>query len=115
MDGEFYTESSRIIKDRSNRYKDCKVLTDIDEGITLLSTREIKDIPSSPNDKYHRVKSHESQRLDLIAHTYYKNPLLWWVIAQANEIYDPFTYIEPGTIIRIPSIETLYGNRGILL
>lgn len=110
-----YLESRNNSKSYSDRYKNCKVLEDIDTGEVLLSTREIIDIPKNPNDIYHRVQSHEVHRLDIIAAMYYKNPLLWWVIAQANDIYDPLVAIEPGTILRIPDIETLYGNNGILL
>lgn len=115
MNDEFYKEIRNKSRNYTDRYKNCKVLEDIETGDILLSTREIIDIPVSENDIYHRVASHESTRLDIIAHQYYKNPLLWWVIAQANNLYDPFSPINPGTIIRIPSIETLYGNRGILL
>lgn len=115
MTGEFY----EILKNRGrtydDRYKNCRILRDIESGETLLEYRENVEIPVTSNDKYHRVKSHEVSRLDMLAHKYYKNPLLWWVIAQANEIYDPFELLAPGTILRIPAIETLYGNNGILL
>lgn len=115
MEREFYKEiknNSRIVEDR---YKNCKILEDIDTGDILLSTREDITIHKKSSDIYHRVKSHEICRLDILAHLYYQNPLLWWVIAQANDIYDPFENIDPGTLIRIPGIETLYGNNGILL
>lgn len=112
---EFYTEKRNPSKTSEDRYKNCTILEDADTGISILSTREIQDIPVTSDDTYHRVRSHESSRLDIIAHTYYKNPLLWWVIAQANNIHDPFTAIAPGTLLRIPSIYSLYGNNGILL
>ena len=112
---EFYEESKNSSKSYSDRYKNCKILKDIETKEVLLSTREIVDIPSHPNDLYHRVKSNEVSRLDLLAHKYYSNPLLWWVIAQANDIYDPMTMLLPGTLLRIPSLEVLYGNNGILL
>lgn len=113
---EFYIEVNKIRKkDRTDRYKDCMMLKDVDTGEVLLSTREIKEIPVRSSDRYHRVMSHEGERLDLIAHEYYKNPLLWWVLAQANNIYNPLENIAPGTLLRIPSLESLYGNNGILL
>lgn len=115
MSGEYYKEIRNDSKNTTDRYRNCKILEDIETGNVLLSTREIVDIPVRNNDIYHRVKSHEVSRLDVIAHIYYKNPLLWWVIAQANEIYDPMHVLEPGTLIRVPCIETLYGNNGILL
>ena len=112
---EFYESSKNMSRSRSDRYRNCDILKDVDTGENLLSTREPLDIPVRPDDTYHRVQSHEVCRLDLLAHQYYKNPLLWWVIASANDLYDPFESIESGTILRIPSIESLYGNNGILL
>lgn len=115
MSKEFYKEIRNPSKSYTDRYKNCKLLEDLDTGEILLSTREIKRIPERPTDLYHRVKSHEKTRLDILAHTYYKNPLLWWVIAQANDIYNPFLTLDPGTLIRVPGLESLYGNNGILL
>lgn len=115
MVGEYYKELKNPSKDYSDRYKNCKILEDIDTGDLVLETREISPIPYDSSNRYHRVKSHEVCRLDILAHKYYQNPLLWWVIAQANDIYDPFKLIESGTLLRIPSVETLYGNNGILL
>lgn len=112
---EFYETIERDFSTYSDRYKDCALLKDLETGESLVATREIYDIPSKSTDKYHELQSHEVGRLDLIAYKYYKNALLWWVIAQANEIYDPFEELSPGTILRIPTIETLYGNKGILL
>lgn len=112
---EFYKSSQNDLSSRYSRYKDCKLLIDEETGDKLLSVREPISVPSSPTDIYHRVKSNEVTRLDMLASEYYKNPLLWWVIAEANEIYDPFEPVEVGTLLRIPTIETLYGNSGILL
>lgn len=111
----FYEEQVNLSKDYSDRYKNCKILVDKETGETLLSTREIQDIPVHSNDNYYRVEVNEINRLDLIAYKYYNNPLLWWVIAQANNIIDPFEELEIGTLIRVPCIESLYGTKGILL
>lgn len=115
MTDEFYKESRNKSRNKTDRYKNCPILEDEDTGDILISTREDEEIFKRSTDIYHRVQPHESRRLDILAHIYYKNPLLWWVIAQANNIYDPFYYVEPGTLLRVPSIETLYGNNGILL
>lgn len=115
MNNEFYEEKRNPSRDRYDRYRECKLLEDIDTGELLLSTREISEIPSRSSDTYHRIQSNETTRLDILAHLYYRNPLLWWIIAQANDISDPFEPLEIGTLIRIPSLESLYGNNGILL
>lgn len=115
MEREYYKEVKNPSKNKTDRYKECKVLEDIETGELLLSMREDIIVPPNSNDTYHRIKEHEICRLDILAHKYYQNPLLWWVIAQANDIYDPIKEISPGTLLRIPSIESLYGNNGILL
>ena len=102
-------------KERFDRYRDCSILKDNETGELLLSTRDIDDIPIRNTDIYHKLKSVEVGRLDIVAYQYYKNPLLWWVIAQANDIYNPYTDTEVGMLLRVPTLETLYGYRGILL
>lgn len=112
---EFYVEKLNTSRDYSDRYKNCKVLTDLATGEVLLSTREIRDAYASSKDTYHRIQDHELNRLDILAQKYYQNPSMWWVIAEANNIFDPFAEILPGTLLRIPSITYLYGNDGRLL
>lgn len=113
--GEYYLETKNPSKNYADRYRSCKILKDLVTGEQLLATRETKNIATKSTDIYHEVKTNESCRLDIIAYNYYKNPLLWWVIAQANNIYDPIVATPVGTILRIPALETLYGNNGILL
>lgn len=112
---EFYTETKRKLPDQYDRYKNCSILKDITTGDTLLSTRYTDKIALSDKDSYHTVQANEEGRLDLLANIYYKNPLLWWVIAQANDIYDPISKPVSGDILRIPSMITLYETGGVLL
>lgn len=112
---EYYAELANKSKRNYDRYKNCKLLEDKETGELLLSSLNPIEIHHHPNDIYHRIKNNEVSRLDILAHLYYKNPLLWWVIALANDIHDPFLPLDPGTLIRIPAIETLYGKDGILL
>jgi nucleoid-associated protein YgaU len=44
------------------------------------------------------------ERLDQIAHKYYKNPEYWWIIPEYNPEISDFTNITPGTILRIPRV-----------
>ena len=49
-----------------------------------------------------------TNRLDLLAHKYYGNPNLWWIISQANNLSGDTFFIPTGQKIRIPSdIETI--------
>lgn len=113
--GEFYISKTNPSKDYADRYRNCNILTDVETGETLLSTREIQDTYATSSDIYHRIDSHELNRLDKLAYEYYKNPSMWWVIAEANNIFDPFSDIPSGTLLRIPSVTNLYGNNGVLL
>lgn len=42
-------------------------------------------------DKTHIVL--EGERLDMIAYKYYKDPLKWYIISDANDIINPFELI----------------------
>lgn len=112
---EFYDEQKRVRPSQFDKYKNCKILIDKDTKDMLLETRDIDKIKLDPNDMYHTVDANEVSRLDLIAYKYYGNPLLWWVIAQANDIYDPLVYPKSGDIIRIPALSKMYDKDGILL
>ena len=41
-------------------------------------------------------------RLDLLAHRFYKNRTFWWIISLANNLPGDSFYIEPGKQIFIP-------------
>ena len=71
-------------------------------------------IEKDEEDGYYEVKVENLNRLDSIAQQVYNNPRLWWVIAKANSIIDPFT-IPVGTVLVIPSITKLYGAGGVLV
>lgn len=59
----------------------------------------------------HKVKQEDT--LDSLALKYYANPTLFWVIAYANDIQDPFMQLKDHfDIIKIPSLSTIeFGNR----
>ena len=37
----------------------------------------------------------------LIAHNFYKDVRLWWIVCSANQIMNPVKQPEPGTILKI--------------
>ena len=49
-------------------------------------------------------KVKENETLDDIALYYYNNPTYFWVIADFNNIQDPYIQLEPNTILNIPSL-----------
>lgn len=113
---EFYDEKVYNKRDTtySNRYRKCSILTDKETGEVLLATRELKPAVARSTDYIYRVTTLDCNRLDLIAEKYYNNPLLWWVIAETNEIYDPFKELPIGTLIRVPRVETLYDKNSVI-
>lgn len=58
-------------------------------------------IRPTDNDLY--IISESTDRLDLLAHKYYGDRTLWWVIAVANNINDASFYVSEGLQLRIPS------------
>lgn len=59
------------------------------------------------SDIIYTVEEFYSGRIDLIASVFYNEPRWWWVIAQYNNILDPFSEITPGRILFIPTKERL--------
>ena len=81
-------------------------------SLPVLQTHYFYDIPFSDDDIYVKVTSDYVNRLDKVAYDYYDNVSLWWVIAQASNIRNPFN-IPEGTILRVPPMSTLFKLRGI--
>jgi hypothetical protein len=76
----------------------------------FFSTFYIRQYPFNPDDIYHEIKAGEQGRLDLLSYHYYQTPLLWWIIAEANDIFHPMRDTVPGTVIRIPAPDWIYSN-----
>ena len=64
-------------------------------------------MPSDSSDVSYAVEDFYVGRLDLIASVFYNEPRYWWVIAQYNNILDPFSEITGGRILMIPSTDRL--------
>lgn len=46
----------------------------------------------------------DGDRLDTIAHTFYKSSKLWWVIAQANGLSNGTIAVSAGVSLYIPTL-----------
>ena len=68
-------------------------------GVRIYSTTYYPEIPISNNDAF--IVSKEGDRLDNLAHKYYSDNRLWWVIAKANGIKGK-SALKPGENFRIP-------------
>ena len=70
------------------------------DGKRVYTTTQYPEISLSPLDTI--VISNDGDYLDTLAHKYYGDPTLWWVIALANGIGKARMSIEPGLQLRIP-------------
>ena len=96
-----------------SRYGIYRQITDSVESVTYLES--VNDIKiHSDTSRYHVVEPGEQNRLDIISRKYYGTPTLYWVIAMANNIIDP-TVVVTGSILEIPSYESLNENGGPLI
>lgn len=70
------------------------------EGDNSLEREKLIYSPS-PNDKLHPVTNWDN--LPDIAFDYYKSSKWWWVIADINNIHDPFNLLPNSNLI-IPDL-----------
>lgn len=80
---------------------DSSVLVEYDDGsVSLEPLRE--SVTITEDDLNYTVK--EGDTLQGIAHVYYKDSGLWYIIAIANDIQNPLdiTQFYPGQLLRIP-------------
>jgi len=68
-------------------------------GMRVYGTTYYPEIPIENSDTF--IYSKVDDRLDLLAHKFYGDSTLWWVIAKANGIRG-IAALEVGTPLRIP-------------
>jgi hypothetical protein len=85
----------------ANRYLNTGELKTKFSKKRYLASTIYPKIKATDNDMY--IISESSDRLDLLAHKYYGDQNLWWIIAVANNLNDASLFIEEGIQLRIPS------------
>lgn len=94
----------------SSRYKNAKYFRRTIPNIGQRLEPETwtpPSIPVSDNDLFTEIQAGEVGRLDLVASRVYRLEGLWWVIAFANDIIDPFEEATVGRKLRYPPFETV--------
>ena len=66
------------------------------DGRTVYKSIIYPNIPLRDDDVY--VATETGDRLDTLAHQYYKDSSLWWIIASANNIHNSVFAFKEGTI-----------------
>jgi hypothetical protein len=84
--------SSLFLPD-SSRYRGTPVYQDKASGQLFFAPWQVIDFPPALDDGWAEINEDEGLRLDYIANAEYGNPALWWVIARANDITNPFTQL----------------------
>jgi hypothetical protein len=83
------------------------------DGKRYFGTRLYPNIPMDSTDIY--VVTNETDSLDNLAFKYYKNPSLWWIIAQANAIGKGKLAVPAGLQLRVPlNINSILNNYKLL-
>jgi hypothetical protein len=70
------------------------------DGRNVYRTKIYPNIPLSDSDIY--AVTQTGDRLDTLAHQFFGDASLWWIIATTNNIHDAPFAIADGTILRIP-------------
>lgn len=93
------------------RYTNIEILKD-KVGKRFRSTTLLPIIEDGEDDIY--IISRVGDRLDNLAHEYYGDSTLWWIIARANNLGKGDLTIPNGTQVKIPqdiqSIIDIYNN-----
>ena len=82
----------------ASRYSNTKVKRD-KSGFRAYNTTYYPDIPISDTDQF--IYPRFGERLEVLAHKFYGDVTLWWVIAKANGLKGKM-YVPQNTEIRIP-------------
>lgn len=79
------------------------------DGKSVYKSLILAPIPFFEDDIY--IITNETMYLDQLAYTYYRDPSLWWIIAQANSVGKGRLSVEPGIQLRIPKNPTNVLNQ----
>jgi hypothetical protein len=86
--------------DKTSRYAKVPVLVVRDAAGQDLELRQLRVIPDRP--AVFSITPTETDRLDLVAYRFYRDPLLFWKICDASDALDPLDVLTPGVPAAIP-------------
>lgn len=86
---------------KGSRYEKTATTEITDTSGKVIAYKRVRFIPETPAARHHTVV--QGERLDLIAHRYFRDPELFWRICDANEAMLPDKIVaELGRQILIP-------------
>ena len=83
-----------------SRYRFTGIKIDKDTGNRVMKTTLYPEIRINNGDRF--VYPIDGDRLESLAHRYYGDSTLWWIIAKANDIRDGSFALKPDEKLRIP-------------
>lgn len=101
---------NRDVAPSTSRYKNARYFNrEIRRDTFFVEPESWKppSIPVSANDHWTTIKPGEESRLDLVSLRVYGNVSLWWVIAYANNIIDPFSEATVNKKLRYPPFDVV--------
>ena len=107
---EFQVVSNSVLSLPNHHPFRGKKLYQDENGKQFYESLMPKFIPQAPDDQFIQVSDSEYGRLDLISFRLYQTTRYWWILANANNIVDPFEEILPGKVLRAPSVTQLFSS-----
>ncbi|MGH2942825.1 MAG: hypothetical protein ACRDLN_08655 [Solirubrobacteraceae bacterium] len=86
--------------DRKSRYRTTPVLTADDGRGGVQPLLDLRETP--PTGAVLEITPTDSDRLDLLAWRYYRDPTRFWRICDASSELDPLDVVAPGEPMPIP-------------
>lgn len=96
----------------NSRYNYHLIYTLPEDNKRFIQTFKLPEIRSRQTDLSYTVTPARAFRPDLIAYDFYDTPTLWWLIAIANGIMNPFDKDEgmyAGRVLIIPDMISASG------
>ncbi len=86
--------------DKRSRYARTPVRTITDRRGEELAVFELREIP--PTDGVLHLTATATDRLDLLAHRFYRDPTKFWRLCDASDHLDPTDVVATNAVVVIP-------------
>ena len=115
----FSNEVKEVVESTKKEFKtryDSKVRLRLDDNKLVIRNLKSPDLKAnqSERDIIHTVTLDERERPDLVALNFYGDARLYWVILGANGLREK-SQLKEGLVIRVPSMNALYGSDGLIV
>ena len=115
----FSNEVKEVVESTKKEFKtryDSKVRLRLNDNKLVIRNLKSPDLKAnqSERDIIHTVTLDERERPDLVALNFYGDARLYWVVLGANGFREK-SQVKKGLVIRIPSMNSLYGSNGLIV